>query len=359
MALKHTIQSRIRKNTLKVGLPPGTLVAPKDAPPDKIKITLFEFSENSLNEKELDKIEDCSEAIANKNSVKWIDVDGIHKVDMIEKIGKYFDIHPLTLEDIMNPDQRPKFEDYDDYTLSVLKMLNYKEYILSEQLSIVLMKNVVITFQEHHSSDAFGVIRERLRAGKGRVRKMSADYLAYALLDSVVDTYFVILEKLGDKIEKLEEEVIHSPSQRTLDHIHHLKREMIFLRKAIWPLREMIHTMQRCESELFSDHTHVYLRDLYDHCVRIIETVETYRDLLSGMMDIYHSVLSNKMNEIMKVLTIISSVFIPVTFIAGVYGMNFHHMPELRSKWGYPLVWMAMIAVVAGMLYYFRRKKWL
>ena len=221
------------------------------------------------------------------------------------------------------------------------------------------MKNVVITFQEFHSSDAFHVIRERIRSSKGRIRKMSADYLAYTLLDAVVDTYFLILEKLGDKIEKLEDDLIHSPTKETLDQIHFLKREMIFLRKAIWPLREMIHSLQRSESVFYSEQTHLYLRDVYDHSVRVIETIETYRDLLSGMMDIYHSILSNKMNEIMKVLTIISSVFIPVTFIAGVYGMNFHHMPELRSKWGYPLALLSMLMIISGMLYYFRRKKWL
>ena len=357
--MEPTAKSRIRKNILKVGLPPGTLIAPKNAPSDIVKITMYEFNESVLNEKHIENIEDCKDVLANNDTIKWFDVDGVHNPEMIEKIGKIFNIHPLTLEDIMSTDQRPKFEDYDDYTVSILRMLNYKECILSEQLSVVLMKNVVITFQENHSSDAFKIIRDRIRSSKGRIRKMSADYLAYALLDAVVDTYFLILEKLGDKIERLEDELIDAPKKHTLDQIHFLKREMIFLRKAIWPLREMIHSLQRSESPFYSDQTHLYLRDVYDHSVRVIETIETYRDLLSGMMDIYHSILSNKMNEIMKVLTIISSVFIPVTFIAGVYGMNFHHMPELRSKWGYPLALISMTLIIVGMLYYFKRKKWL
>jgi magnesium transporter len=221
------------------------------------------------------------------------------------------------------------------------------------------MDGLVISFQEVHGGDAFDMIRNRLRQGKGRVRRMGADYLAYALLDAVVDCYFNILEKIGDKIELLEEEVMDEPTKTTLKQIHSMKREMIFLRKAVWPMRELINNLERSETELIKPSTDIYLRDLHDHAIRVIDTVETFRDLLSGMMDIYLSSVSNRMNEVMKVLTIITTIFVPVTFIAGVYGMNFEYMPELHSKWGYPLTWGVIIAIIVMLLFYFRKKKWL
>lgn len=352
-------RNRFLNRNEKIGLPPGTLVAPKHSPKSNTVITLYEYNDSSINEKDILAIEDAQQALNNTNTVKWIDVDGIHNVHDIDHIGKFFKLHPLTMEDIMSSDQRPKFEEYEDYTVATFRMLGYHDSIISEQLTIVLTKNAVLTFQESNAKDAFNTIRDRLKSGKGRVRKLGADYLAYALLDAVVDTYFTILEKIGDKIEYLEEELLVDPNANTLNQIHHLKREMIFLRKAVWPLREMINSIQRSDSTLYSDSTHLYLRDVYDHTVRVIETVEAYRDLLSGMMDIYLSTLSNKTNDVMKVLTVISSIFIPMTFIAGVYGMNFDHMPELHSKIGYPFIWLVMLATGLGMLYYFRRKKWL
>jgi magnesium transporter len=286
-------------------------------------------------------------------------VDGIHDVALIEKIGKHFNIHPLTLEDIVNTNQRPKFEDYDNYVVAIMKMIYYDTELRSEQLSVVLMEGMVISFQEVYGGDAFDLIRTRIRQGKGRIRKMAADYLAYALIDAVVDCYFTILEKIGDKIEVLEEELISDPTKETMQQLHHMKREMIFVRKAVWPMRELINNLERSETELIRPSTDVYLRDVHDHTVRVIDTVETYRDLISGMMDIYLSSVSNRMNEVMKVLTIITTIFVPVTFIAGIYGMNFDYMPELHSKWGYPLTWAVMIAIIVSLLVYFRKKKWL
>jgi magnesium transporter len=280
-------------------------------------------------------------------------------VEFIDAIGKHFNIHPLTLEDIVNTNQRPKFEEYDNYVVSIMKMLYYNSELMSEQLSVVLMDGIVISFQEAEGGDAFDVIRNRIRSGKGRIRKMGADYLSYALVDAVVDCYFGILEKIGDRIEVLEEDLIDEPTKETMRQLHDMKREMIYIRKSVWPMRELINNMERSETLLIKPTTDIYLRDVHDHTIRVIDTVETYRDLLSGMMDIYLSSVSNKMNEVMKVLTIITTIFVPVTFIAGVYGMNFEMMPELRSKWGYPVTWAIMLTVMISLMVYFRKKKWL
>jgi len=342
----------------KLGAPPGTIVYYGEDRTDKVKITLIEYNEGEVIEKDFYDLSECVEHV-NPNMVKWINVDGIHDVSLIEKIGKQFNIHPLTLEDIVNTNQRPKFEDYDNYVVAIMKMIYYDTELRSEQLSVVLMEGMVISFQEVYGGDAFDLIRTRIRQGKGRIRRMGADYLAYALIDAVVDCYFTILEKIGDKIEVLEDELISDPTKETMQQLHHMKREMIFVRKAVWPMRELINNLERSETELIRPTTDVYLRDVHDHTVRVIDTVETYRDLLSGMMDIYLSSVSNRMNEVMKVLTIITTIFVPVTFIAGVYGMNFDYMPELHSKWGYPLTWAVMIVIIVCLLIYFRKKKWL
>jgi len=344
--------------TDKTGAPPGTLIYSGEERDEQVKITLIEYDEKDFFEKDFFDIDECM-AHVNPAMVKWINVDGIHKIETIEKIGKLFNIHPLTLEDIVSTSQRPKFEDYDDYLFSIMKMIYYDDEIHSEQLCVLLLNdNTVISFQEAHGGDAFDIIRNRIRQNKGRIRKCKADYLCYALIDAVVDCYFDILEKIGDKIELLEDELANEPSRKIINELHHLKREMIFLRKAVWPMRELINNLEKSESELIHDSTSVYLRDVHDHTIRVIDTVETFRDLLSGMMDIYLSSVSNKMNEVMKVLTIISTIFIPVTFIAGVYGMNFDYMPELHSKWGYIGTWAVMITVMLCLIIYFRRKKW-
>ncbi len=343
----------------KTGAPPGTVVYYGEQQTKKVKITLIEYNETEFIEKDFYDLSECVTLI-NPNMVRWINVDGVHDAELIESIGKQFNIHPLTLEDIVNTHQRAKFEDYDNYVVSMMKMITQEEgEIHSEQLCVVLMEGTVISFQEVEGGDAFDYIRNRLRQGKGRIRKMGADYLAYALIDAVVDCYFGILEKIGDRIEELEDDLMKEPSKETLHVLHNMKREMIYIRKAVWPLRELINNMQRSETELIKPSTDIYLRDVHDHAIRVMDTVETYRDLLASMMDIYLSSVSNKMNEVMKVLTIITTIFVPVTFIAGVYGMNFEFMPELHSAWGYPITLILMGIIILILLYYFRRKKWL
>jgi magnesium transporter len=345
-------------NSQNIGSPPGTLFYNGEVRNEPIKITLIEFNETEFFEDEYYNLEDCISHVK-PNMVKWINVAGIHNTDIVEGIGKIYDIHPLTLEDIVHIDQRPKFEDFDHYVIAIMKMISYSSQVDSEQLAIILSENTVISFQEPQGGDAFDIIRNRLRTSKGRVRKLGADYLAYALMDAVVDCYFTCIEKIGDKIEEIEEDIINNSDKKSLLELYHLKREMIYLRKQVWPLRDMINNMIRSETQLINPSTDIYLRDLSDHVTRIIDTVETYRDLLSGIMDIYLSTNANKMNEVMKVLTIMSSIFIPVTFIAGVYGMNFENMPELKTLHGYYFIWGVMISIIVGLLIYFKRKKWM
>ncbi len=348
------------KKKSKTGVAPGTLIyRGKEHAKDKpVRITLMQYDEDTVLEKEFTDVSACLDVMKD-GKVKWINVDGIHRSEIIEKVGEHFKIHPLTMEDIVNTDQRPKFEDYETYLLAVLKMVHYDTKLHSEQLAILLFDQCVISFQEADGGDAFDFVRQRIRQGKGKIRKESADYLAYSLLDAVVDTYFNILEKIGDQIETLEEHLIRNPKRTALHQLYILKREMIYLRKAVWPMRELLNNIERSESPLIKKSTDLYVRDLYDHTIRVIDTVETYRDLLSGMMDIYLSSVSNKMNEVMKVLTIISTIFIPVTFIAGVYGMNFKFMPEIYSPYGYWITWGVMLTIMISLLIYFRVKKWL
>lgn len=344
--------------TQNVGAPPGTLFYNGQARQEAVKINLIEYNETEFFESVHHNFDDCLLQVK-PNMVKWINVDGIHQTELIEQIGKTYNIHPLTLEDIVHIDQRAKFEDYDHYVVAIMKMISYTTEVKSEQLAIILLENTVISFQESHGGDAFDVIRTRLRMAKGRVRKLGADYLAYALMDAVVDYYFTAIEKIGDKVERIEEEIISQSNKESLLELYHLKREMIYLRKQVWPMRDMISNMIRSETTLIHPTSDIYLRDLSDHVVRIIDTVETYRDLLSGIMDIYLSTNANKMNEVMKVLTIMSSIFIPVTFIAGVYGMNFDYMPELRTPYGYFITCGVMLAIIIGLVIYFKRKKWM
>lgn len=343
----------------KTGLPPGTVVYSGEDHTEKVKITLLEYNEKEFLEKEFTDFDECLLHVK-PDMVKWINVDGIHNTELIQKIGEKFGIHSLTLEDIANTEQRPKLEEYDNYIVSIMKMLSHDSETQAEQLSVLLFdNNTVLSFQEVHGGDAFDIIRARIRTGKGRVRKMGADYLSYCLIDAVVDFYFVILERIGDRIEVLEEDLIGNPTKATMMQLHSMKREMIFLRKAVWPMRELINNLQRTENRLIKKTTRLFLRDLYDHTIRVIDTVETYRDLLSGMMDVYLSSVSNRMNEVMKVLTIISTIFIPVTFVAGVYGMNFKFMPELASPYGYWITWTVMLTIMGTLVFYFKRKKWL
>jgi magnesium transporter len=351
----------IKKVSKKIGLSPGTLVHIGKKKIEKVRIRIIDYDEAQLQEKEAKTIEECF-PFKEKPTVTWVNIDGLHDIEVIEKIGKHFDLHPLVLEDILNTEQRPKIEDFDDYIFVVLKMLYFDESqdeIRAEQVSIILGSNFVLSFQER-VGDIFNPLRERIRNAKGRIRKMGADYLAYALMDATVDNYFTVLEKLGEKIEDTEEKLVSNPTPETLQTIHNLKREMIFLRKSVWPLREVVNSLERGESSLIKESTKIFLRDVYDHTIQVIDTVETFRDLLSGMLDIYLSSISNRMNQVMKVLTIIATIFIPLTFVAGIYGMNFEYMPELKWHWFYPKAfWVVMIGVAGVMLVYFRRKKWL
>ena len=353
--------TRIMKDrSRKVGLPPGTLVHIGEESNRQIKIKVLDYSPDHFEEKEISGPQDCF-YFADSSVRSWIDVEGLHEVELIQQMGECQGFNPLMLEDIVNTDQRPKLEDYDDYLYIVIKALHERanDSIAVEQISLVVGSNFVISFQEGLEGDDFGQIRERVRSGKGKIRTMGSDYLAYALIDSVVDGYFGVLERLGERIEEIEEEVVSSPSPETVRKIHRLKREMIVLRKALWPLREVVAALERRDSPLISESVTLYLRDVYDHTVQAIDTVETYRDILSGLLDVYLSSLSNRMNEIMKFLTIIGTIFIPLTFIAGVYGMNFQYFPELHWKWGYFACLLFMFAIAIVMLFYFKRKKWL
>ncbi len=355
-----TNNRRIKRHSRKAGLPPGTLVHIGERKAEQIRITLIDYNEQNFQERVVEKAEECF-PFKEMPTVTWINIDGLHSIETIEKIGKNFELHPLILEDILNTGQRPKCEDYEKCLFMVLKMLTFNNQtssIQSEQVSLVLGQNFVISFQEN-VGDVFEQIRDRIRNAKSKIRKMLADYLAYALIDAIVDNYFLILEKMGEQIESMEEELIAEPSDKTVRMIHALKRELIFLRKSVWPLRELINSLQNTESSLITDSTEPYLRDVYDHTIQVIDTVESFRDMVSGMLDIYLSSISNRMNAVMKVLTIIATIFIPLTFIAGIYGMNFKYMPELDWKWAYPALWLIMTIVVVVMLVYFKRKKWL
>jgi len=355
-----SISKIVKKRDKKIGQPPGTPVFVGERKEESIKITVLDYDETKFQEKELLSIEECC-AYKDSSTVTWININGIHDVETIEKIGVHFDLHPLIREDIVNTDQRPKIEEFETFVFVILKMLSYDdkaEETQVEQVSLIIGNNYVLSFQEREG-DIFEQVRERIRKGKGRVRKSGADYLAYALIDAVVDHYFIILEKDGEKIEGLEEKVISDPEPKTLNNIHRLKREMIFLRRSVWPLREVINSMTKADSKMIKESTKIFLRDVYDHTIQVIDTVETYRDMLSGMHDTYLSSVSNRMNEIMKVLTIIATIFIPLTFIAGIYGMNFEFMPELKWNWGYFAVLGIMLVATGGMLVYFKRKKWL
>jgi magnesium transporter len=354
------IRILIPKRSKKAGLPPGTIVHVGEEKHEKIKVSVIGYDKDHFQEKEAEKVEDCF-ALENKPVVQWINIDGVHQLDIIEQIGAHFGFHPLVMEDIANTDQRPKTEDYGDYVFVVLKMLQFNEeknQTLMEQVSIIFGADFVVSFQEA-KGDVFNLIRERIRSNKGRIRKMGADYLAYSLVDAIVDNYFVILEKLGEKIEEIEDKLVTDPKPETLQTIHDLKREMVFLRKSVWPLREVISRLERYESPLINKSTGVYLRDVYDHTIQVIDSVETFRDMLSGMLEIYLSSLSNRMNEVMKVLTVIATIFIPLTFVAGLYGMNFKFMPELDQVWGYPAALSSMLVVALVMVVYFKRKRWI
>ncbi|MBC8441171.1 MAG: magnesium/cobalt transporter CorA [Deltaproteobacteria bacterium] len=319
----------------------------------------MDYDLDHIREKEVNHIEECF-PFKDGPSVTWSNIDGLHEIDLIEKIGGYFDIHPLILEDIVHTGTRPKIEEFDSFTFIVFKMLYYDEKtedILDEQFSIILGSNFVISFQERVGT-IFNPLRDRIRTAKSRVRRKGADYLTYALIDTVVDNYFIILEILEDKIEALDEELFTSTAKETFHDINNMKRRLIELKKAISPLREIISAVQRKEFSLIDESNLIFFKDIYDHVIHIQETIDINRELVSGLHDIFLTNVNNRMNEIMKTLTITATIFIPLTFIAGIYGMNFKHMPELEWIWGYSAVWSVFIGVVGIMFYYFKKKDW-
>jgi len=341
------------------GTLPGTIIIDENAPPPII--FLFDYDQTDVIYKQLNTPEECAVYIE-KESVSWVDVQGLGNADILQRLSQVFDLHPLVLEDMVNVPERPKIEDYEGQLLIIARMVVLKERTFgfhSEQVSFVLAKNYLLTVQEEPEHDCLHGVRARISHNKGIIRKQGADYLAYTLLDAIIDGFFPVLESYGERLEELEEEVMVNPNRQTLQKIYQIRRELLQLRRAIWPQRDVINALIRDGYEPISEEVRIYLRDCYDHAVQVMDMVETYRELASGLMDVYLSAVSNKMNEIMKVLTVVSTIFIPLTFIAGVYGMNFERMPELKFYWGYPICLAAMAAIAVGLLFFFWRRGWL
>ncbi|MBN1390975.1 MAG: magnesium/cobalt transporter CorA [Candidatus Thermoplasmatota archaeon] len=362
----HNLKLFSKGESKNIGRPPGELVFTGEKRTETVTVDLMEYDGEHVTEKEVKDVIKTLQG-ASKEGVTWININGLHDVELLGRIVDHIGIHPLVMEDIINTDQRPKVEVYDDYLFVVIRMLYYNSDgrdIHNEQVSLLLCKDYLLTFQEY-KGDVFEPVRDRIRKNKGRIRKMKADYLAYSLIDAVVDNYFSLLEAGGDRIEDIERELSEDPRERSLRSIHEMKRELILMRRSVWPLRDVIHALEREEGELISSDTVIYLRDVYDHTIRVMDAVETYRDMVSGLLELYMSSISNRMNEIMKVLTIIATVFIPLTFIAGVYGMNFNpnesplNMPELNWFWGYPFSLGLMLVSAFIMFLYFKKKKWI
>jgi magnesium transporter len=349
-----------RRSSKKSGLPPGTLVHIGERKADRVRMELMDYDGAGLIEKEIHLGSDLR-VYVDAPTVSWVNVTGLHDSRLIHHIGDGFNIHPLTLEDIVNTAQRPKMEAFENYLYVVLRMLSYDpttNRVSSEQVSFILGKGYLLSFQEVEG-DIFASVRERIRKSGGRIRNRDADYLLYALMDVVVDQYFAILETIDERLDAAEGELLDGLSPRLPEKIHHLKRECLYLSRQIWPLREVLARLTREKVDFIEDRTAIFFRDVYDHAIQVIEGVEIVRDLLSGILDLYVSMSGNRLNEVMKVLTLIATIFIPITFIAGVYGMNFKYMPELDWPWGYPAAIGVMAAVCGGMLVYFKKKKWL
>ncbi len=342
------------------GQPPGTIVFLGKQRHEVVSIEFLHYSDTALHEQSAVSVDQCWDIIK-EPGVTWISVNGIHDVEIIEAIGKRFGLHPLTLEDLVNPFQRPRTAEFPNYISFVLKMLAFDEatsQVEIEHVSLILGENYVISFLED-AGDVFDAVRDRIRSANGRIRTLKSDYLAYSLIDIVIDQYFLAIERIGDLIEDIDLRILTNPKPGDIQEVHHFKRDILRLRKSVWPLREEIATLERTESALIRPETKVFLRDLYDHTIEVIDMVETFRDILGGIHDTYLSSVSNRMNEVMKVLTIIATIFIPLTFIVGVYGMNFEYMPELEWRWGYFMIWGVMLAVGAGLIWFFKRKDWM
>lgn len=354
------ISKSIRNRVKKAGMAPGSLVPTSELSQGKVHISVFDYDANILVEKQDAKIQECLKCL-DSAAVTWINISGIDDIQTIETVGRRFGLHPLLLEDIVSSGQRSKLDDYKDTIFIVAKMLNYNnesQQVEDEQVSLVLGKNFLISFLES-KNNVFAPIYERLRPNNSKIRQRGPDYLCYTLLDCLVDNYFLILEKVDEKLESLEDELIKSPAPKTLQKIQRSKREITLLRKSVWPMREVISNFRRIETPLIQDTTKLYIHDVYDHTIQAIDAIESFRDIASGMLDIYLSNISQRMNEIMKVLTVVSTIFVPLTFIASIYGMNFDNIPELHSQYGYYAVLGLMFLVTSGMLIYFKRKGWI
>lgn len=344
----------------KAGLPAGEIVHVGEVHETSTRLTVLDYDRDNLRVHEVRSIEELLPFRSSK-TVTWIIVEGLAEVEIIQSLGQMFDVHPLVQEDIVSTHQRPKLDEFEDYLYLVLKRLEVEEgdlRVTQEQVSMLLFENILFTFKEKRDS-LFDSVISRLSAEKGRIRTQTTDYLAYVVLDTIVDGYFVVQDALDAFSDEVEEQLFEHPQPDLLNRIQQAKRELIFVRKSLSPLREMLAALERSDSMLLSEKTHIYLRDVYDHTIRVIETVDSYRDLITGMLEIYLSSVSNRLNEVMKVLTVFSTIFIPLTFITGIYGMNFRDMPELNWAWSYPIVWLVFIGVAGSLLYFFRKKKWL
>lgn len=342
------------------GTAPGTLIHIGEQKMEKPIIQLIEYDSENLAEKELDSIEEIIEC-KNSDPVSWINIYGIHDLDIIKRLGEIFELNPLLMEDILNTDQQPKYFDGETYDAFILKMLRYNEKennIISEQLTLILGAHFVLTLQEQRG-DVFNPVRERIRAKKVRIRLNENDYLAYALLDTVVDNYIILIETIGRKIEDVENKIFHDLSRQLVEEIYNYKTEINFLRKSIRPVKDMMNHLLKPESTYFQEKNVEFLKDLNDLVVQATDAIELYSSMISDQLNIYHTNVSNKMNEVMKVLTIFASIFIPLTFVAGIYGMNFEFMPELKFRYSYLIFWIGIIIIGGGLLLYFKRKRWL
>ncbi len=344
----------------KVGLPPGSLVHIGEMLESEARITIIDYNKDTIEELAVESIEQIL-PYRDQDTVTWVNIEGLGNIELIGAIGEHFNIHPLVLEDILNTHQRPKLEEYDDYLYCVLKGIALAEGrfgVEYEQISILILNNFVFTFKEKQDK-LFEPVKRRLRASKGHFRSQGADYLSYVVLDTIVDSYFTLQDSLDEIVDLIEEELLTDPTTETLTNIQTVKRELIYVRRSVSPLRELLNAILRSESPLLQEKTLIYFRDISDHVLRISEAIESTRDMVAGLLDIYITGISNKMNEIMKVLTVFASIFIPLTFITGIYGMNFEYMPELKWKWGYPLLWVTFLAIPVMLLIYFKKKRWL
>lgn len=350
-----------------VGASPGTLSYPEGTLTQEadVQIYLFDYDAEKFYEQKVDNVSQCF-PYRDKPSVTWIDIEGQRNIEILQKIGEHFGVHPLVLEDILSVDQRPKFEDHGSYLFIVLRMLKIQRHQTGqeieldiEQVSLIVGENFVISFQQGKDGDVFNPIRERIRSGKGRIRKQRPDYLAYALMDCVVDNYFVVLDKLEERLSHVDTQLLSETEIDILKVVHILKKYILLVRKAVWPLREAVTAMQKSESALLTESTEIFLRDLHDHLNEASDTIESFRDISEGLVDIYLSNASHRTNQVIQFLTIMASIFIPLTFIVGIYGMNFQHMPELESPYGYPSVLTFMVLVAVSLLAFFKRKRWL